>query len=561
MANELRRTSGNALSRAFAGLQLSFFGLALVRVWIQCILYDRYLLSDAGVVSLGINFPRAAITLILVAIIVQRGFPPAFRRALTWLSIPLMTLAGVLFLLGTQSRIQGFDALACWFAATGIVWGGGMWMQFYLRLEPVKAFICAMGSLGLGSLLGLLVGFLPQGTCYMISIALPTLSLVSLRRAMALTGAASLYEEDPASQDTVYDREPVSTVVRVNAGIALLMFAVGVLRGFPTGEPIPFTLAQQLFHQLGVVTIVAVGVYAVCGRGFKISYALLWRLEIGLILLSIVLMGSFPGGLPSQLGTSIASIANTCMLCILWFTCYDIARHSSTSPYATLGIAWAVFLLSREIGRWTMLTLALDSGNSIVIVAALICIVSAATAVLISDSIPRVRPFYSDLSNSAAGKRSAKDAASGKSGRSEADSRTSARGATASAGAVATADPPIEPGRAPGRADCTGAVDSAAPDGMAERIGQTSPAAQESDLAAPPSATARGTVALQPRLIAEWNLTEREAEVVELMLRGNSKARIGDLLFISENTVRSHAKSAYAKLGVHNKNDLHELLD
>jgi DNA-binding NarL/FixJ family response regulator len=46
-------------------------------------------------------------------------------------------------------------------------------------------------------------------------------------------------------------------------------------------------------------------------------------------------------------------------------------------------------------------------------------------------------------------------------------------------------------------------------------------------------------------------LTEREREVLELMVGGLDRAAIADRLFLSINTVRTHSKNILAKLGVH----------
>ena len=55
-------------------------------------------------------------------------------------------------------------------------------------------------------------------------------------------------------------------------------------------------------------------------------------------------------------------------------------------------------------------------------------------------------------------------------------------------------------------------------------------------------------------------LTPREIEVVALYAQGRNRAFIGSQLVISENTVRDHIKSAYRKLGIHNKQELIDLL-
>ncbi|MCD8316999.1 MAG: LuxR C-terminal-related transcriptional regulator [Eggerthellaceae bacterium] len=58
-----------------------------------------------------------------------------------------------------------------------------------------------------------------------------------------------------------------------------------------------------------------------------------------------------------------------------------------------------------------------------------------------------------------------------------------------------------------------------------------------------------------------YGLTAREAEVMELIARGNSGPQISKMLFISENTMRTHNKRIYMKLGIHKKQELLELLD
>ena len=41
-----------------------------------------------------------------------------------------------------------------------------------------------------------------------------------------------------------------------------------------------------------------------------------------------------------------------------------------------------------------------------------------------------------------------------------------------------------------------------------------------------------------------YGLSAREAEVAELIARGNTVAHIAELLFVSENTVRTHSNAS-----------------
>lgn len=58
-----------------------------------------------------------------------------------------------------------------------------------------------------------------------------------------------------------------------------------------------------------------------------------------------------------------------------------------------------------------------------------------------------------------------------------------------------------------------------------------------------------------------FRLSEREAEVMELIARGNTVARIAEELVVSENTIRTHSKRIYAKLNIHKKQELLDLID
>lgn len=68
-------------------------------------------------------------------------------------------------------------------------------------------------------------------------------------------------------------------------------------------------------------------------------------------------------------------------------------------------------------------------------------------------------------------------------------------------------------------------------------------------------------ISKQVELLKEdYHLTSREAEVAEYLARGETVARTAEALFISENTVRMHSKRIYAKLDIHKKQELRDLV-
>ncbi len=58
-----------------------------------------------------------------------------------------------------------------------------------------------------------------------------------------------------------------------------------------------------------------------------------------------------------------------------------------------------------------------------------------------------------------------------------------------------------------------------------------------------------------------YRLTTRETEVLELFARGRDLPRIAETLYVSQNTIRTHSRNLYRKLGVSSKQDALDMLE
>lgn len=62
-------------------------------------------------------------------------------------------------------------------------------------------------------------------------------------------------------------------------------------------------------------------------------------------------------------------------------------------------------------------------------------------------------------------------------------------------------------------------------------------------------------------LAERYGLTARESELLTLALQGKTRSQIEQELYLSANTVKTHLRHAYGKLGVHSKAEAAELLE
>ena len=73
---------------------------------------------------------------------------------------------------------------------------------------------------------------------------------------------------------------------------------------------------------------------------------------------------------------------------------------------------------------------------------------------------------------------------------------------------------------------------------------------------------AQDMVPVYSRLLKKtYGLSNRETDVLELIMRGRDVARMSETLFVSENTVCSHCKNLYRKLDVHNRQQVFDLVE
>ena len=583
------------------GALACLLGLAAVRVWIQCILFDSYVQADDGIFTIINNFAYGAA--ILTGALVALRRPPGARMQsrLGWIAFALMIVAplGLLAIPGqlTLGQMAGVGLVAG--VAGGM--GAGVWTALYARLGVQQIVLFGFSSLALGSIGGFAVSFLPADPSQVVSIFMAAVAQMCYRHALEVIGPSEspagvgAYERpwSPTDPEPVYDREPKTTAWLILGGLAVFGFALGISRGYPAGEPITMGPLLRALHQFGVVGLSLLVMHWTIGRGRRLSFSLLWRIEIAVAALGALTLSVLPDEFDA-LAIALENIADSFMLGVLWVTMADASRHSSRHAYTVFGVAWAVRVFSREAGRVLILVLgsAAAAPQTGVVIGAVTAAIGASMALLLSENVPHTRPFFElDEADKIVGAHGAcgAGAAGTLSGEGKAQSqevRTS-KGRGASSVHVSSGDEPQ--GAHAGNASAAKSKQAQARFAQGTSVNADSSLARRQTAAAQSSAAhgqaasaasavvgtsasldldgadaialSSAEVARLESLRADFGLSEREAQVAVLIAQGRSKAAIARCLYVSENTVRTHAKNAYSKLGVCSKMELEALLE
>ncbi len=299
----------------------------------------------------------------------------------------------------------------------------------------------------------------------------------------------------PQAPDPVvyYNDRTVGSLARLAAGIAVFSLTTGVIQSvLLEAEPIP--VASVLVHHGSEVLLAAamVGWVAVLKRGLDFSRT--WRLILILMATALIFEPHFDPGFLTYL-LSLVRTAQTFLIVFLFLALADIARHSPYHPMAVFSLGWTAYTLPFMAGKAVGDELvAIGGQDAAVVMSAIVWVLVVVMLFVLDDSAVGNRLIFTELN------------------------------------------------------------DGGEDDTLAKRMG-----AVQRQLNEQSDASRRGTDVLALRcdaLSGEFKLTPREREILELLVRGRSKAHIAEAFLISENTVRGHVKHIYAKLGVHGKQEL-----
>ena len=472
----------------------------------------------------------AVVSLVVIVAAERRLGPPTNCRALVVAAPLAVTVTTPMLFLPAY----GFAATPFLFAVSAVLTGAGsalmwvMWGQLYARLPQDAVESCAPASAFVAALLSIAAMAAPQGASIALVSAFPLVSGALLWRAWSETSASASADHASLPAVPLPLREAFGSMGRGGFGILAACMFVSIEGSFWASSSADASHAVIIFV-VSALFMAVVSVSATAGpRRVSLSFAYRWMCPLMVAGFSAIIVLGTKTGAFAAAGVGIASRFAFCVITQMYFASY--AARGAATPVQSYAVGWLFVHVGDLLGLLVSFPLQDAIGAGVLapsgVAAALIVALVAAVMLALNDE---TRFLSWETPQSCAG-------AEGEGG--------------STSGASASDAPVNEAEGGESAAGETGASASAA-------------AASAGPAAAPFSQNPQPVDFIGQRvalLAREHKLTPRETEVFGLLAHGRSIPYVRDALIISRDTAATHAKHIYAKLDVHSRQELIDLV-
>lgn len=491
----------------------------------------------------------AVVSLVVIVAAERRLGPPTNCRALIVAAPLAVTVTTPMLFLPAY----GFAATPFLFAISAVLTGAGsalmwvMWGQLYARLPQDAVESYAPASAFVAALLSIAAMAAPQGASIVLVSAFPLVSGALLCRAWSETRALASADHASLPAAPLPLREAFGSMGRGGFGILTACMFVSIEGSFWASSSADASHAVIIFV-VSALFMAVVSVSATAGpRRVSLSFAYRWMCPLMVAgFAAIIVLGTKTGAFAAA-GVGIASRFAFCVITQMYFASY--AARGAATPVQSYAVGWLFVHVGDLLGLLVSFPLqgAIGAGALAPSGVAAVLIVALVAAVMLALN-DETRFLSWETPQSYAGSVCAASAAGA--------SAVAGVGAAGEAGAGQVALRPQSVRGAGGEGESaageTGASASAATAGASAGTAADHPSQNPQ-----PVDFIGRRVALLAR---EHKLTPRETEVFGLLAHGRSIPYVRDALIISRDTAATHAKHIYAKLDVHSRQELIDLV-
>lgn len=433
-------------------------------------------------------------------------------------------------------------------------------------------------------------------TAYLIPcVFLPLFGLAAVLKSRSIDLDQPMFEDVPREHRRTY-RHVLTTVWRPALSLGTLGFCTGVMRSLAIGDPEVGTLVNAL--SMGAMLVAAVALLAVWAtKSLRINVATSYRVFFPVVTTGFLLLSLLGDGYAEGLAAGLYALWSVAIV-LMMIQCAQVSRDGGINPVFIYGVFGGIMYGLHDVGFLGGSVLeGLVAGSAGGVVAgeaggAGAAAVGAATAAggalsgLPPLALVTIAALYllgimyfigqggfrrvladtdiNEIELLALQRGGKKGPASRVIARADSAAAMTDTPSAASEASASVSEEGVE-GKDAAIADpllC--AADTVGTQAESGDRAQGAPhsVSSGSTAATRDGAAFRDRLSKQMAAVREfYGLSAREAEVAELIARGNTVAHIAELLFVSENTVRTHSKRIYVKLDIHKRQELIALVE
>lgn len=461
--------------------------------------------------------------------------PHGARRMLVSLSA-LLVFAGSACLIGAM---YAMDAALVLVAAGGVLLGIGcagmfmLWQRYFASLSPEQGNLRLIVGTAFAPLIYFMLYLVPIAlTAFLIPLVfVPLCGLCIALSAREMQLDQPMFEDVPRQHPRVY-RQVISDYWRSALAVGALAFASGVIRGVALLHQ-EISLVVNSASMLGSLASAVVLLVVWYRMSFRFGLTTVFRVVYPLVVTGFLLL-PYLGAVYLNLFAAFTYMVFSLVQMLMMMQCAQVSRDRGINPVFIYGFFGGVAYIMQSMGfllGWLSDFMSVGGREWLFFVAmvssyvlglALLAATGTLFKSLASKGTVTAEPIeFPPFDVRAREGHALPPAAEGKAGPSPKSKMRSAG---------SQGEPSTKKRRnRPSSSEDAGAI--------RDRISKQCARLQET-----------------------FGLSMREAEVMELIARGNSMASIAERLIISENTVRTHAKHIYTKLDIHKRQELLDML-
>lgn len=398
--------------------------------------------------------------------------------------------------------------------AVGTAWAALMYFSLYLIPQAVTAFLIPL-------------------------VFLPLFGLCVTLRSRAINLDQPMFEDIPGEHPQVY-RQIARDYWRSALFVGVLGFCTGIMRALAVADMQAGSLVNIL--SMGSMMVGAVALLLAWNlRNINLNISMIYRMAFPFVITSFLLLPLLPGAYGRWLAAILYAVYSVA-IALMMIQCAQISRDRGVNPVFVYGFFGTIVYALHDVGF---------IGGTFAENMVVIGLSPLAMVALIAVYLLALINFIG--SGGFGGALKATDGI---------ELMALTKGEPARRSAMAK-DAKPHAGK-PKAAATPGAGSTEVPAAASHAL----TASKRADVKSPNPAPAESApqfsdkIAAQAQVLRErYRLTARETEIAELIARGNTVARIAEMLVVSENTVRTHSKRIYTKLDIHKKQELIDLLE